>query len=254
MKNQLFLFLFVLSLPLSAQNDESYFKVFPNHIDELPEWAQKMYGPDPNVREVDFLVDAYYADHLFEKNIHTQNYKHWRRMIEPWLDNQGFIRRPSFAEEELLYKKLAKRHQDAQEKGVGWSSLGPFETYDNGTLTPISWQVNVYCVEQHETNTDLLYAGTEGGGVFKSTDHGLTWQLTTANEPFANGIRDIKIDPQNENTVYVGANQRIYRSTDAGGSWEELTFFGAQPNQIRIHPNNSQILFCAADNGLYRSR
>ncbi|MCB0623261.1 MAG: hypothetical protein KDC43_04915, partial [Saprospiraceae bacterium] len=63
---------------------------------------------------------------------------------------------------------------------------------------------------------DLLYAGTEGGGVFKSTDHGLNWTLVTASEPFGPGIQDIKISPFDVQTVYVTANRRIYKTENGG--------------------------------------
>ena len=253
MKNQLLILLLFFSITSLAQNESGFFKVFPNQVDHLPTWAQKMYSSDPNVREVTFLFDQYYEVVAFEKNIHTQNYKHWRKVIDPFVNEAGFIRRKSYAAQQLADQKRKAQHLAAQEKGVAWSSLGPYETYQNGSLTPISWQVNIYCVAQHATNTDLLYAGTEGGGVFKSTDHGLSWNLVTQNEPFANGIRDVKIDPQNENVVYVAANQRVYQSVDGGGIWEELFFINSNPNQIRIHPDNTQILFLAAENGLYKS-
>lgn len=75
----------------------------------------------------------------------------------------------------------------------------------------------------------VLYAGTNGGGVYKSTDSGTTWRNVSRSttvpgqnwiEPY---INDIVIDPYNNNIVYAAAGYlgrgKIYRSLDGGQNW-----------------------------------
>lgn len=250
MKNSLLLLLFFCPIVLAAQNSPDYFKVFPRHTENLPDWAQLMYSEDPVVFQVDFLFEKYFEKTPFQKSLHTQNYKYWRRMVAPWIDAAGLIRKPSKTVQDKYVAELQAR--ETLKSGNLWSSMGPVETYENGSLEPISWQVNVYCLDQSLTDPSTLFVGTEVGGVFKSTDHGQTWQLTSQSAPFST-VQDVKIDPQDASVVYVGANERVYRSTNGGGTWQELFFTDANIHQIRIHPTNSQQLFCATSNELYKS-
>ncbi|MEM1322265.1 MAG: LamG-like jellyroll fold domain-containing protein [Bacteroidota bacterium] len=231
-----------------------YFKVIPPLDAETPEWAKKMYAYAPNVFEVDFLYDLYYQTHEFSKTIHTQNYKHWRRQIRDLVNDQGLIEPPTRQEEELHFRLLRQKKQaPAQQRAANWVSLGPVETYLNGTTTPTSHQVNVYALDQSASNPDVLYAGTEGGGVFKTTDRGLNWNLVSKNEVFSGGMSAVKIHPTNDNVVFVTGNSRIYKSTDGGSTWAESLFMNATGYEVKFHPSQPDTVFCAASNGLYRS-
>jgi len=64
----------VLALPLSGQRDLAY---TPRLDEQVPAWVQAMYRPDPDPGEVMALYEAYYREHPFEKNQHTQYYKRW---------------------------------------------------------------------------------------------------------------------------------------------------------------------------------
>jgi Secretion system C-terminal sorting domain len=77
-----------------------------------------------------------------------------------------------------------------------------------------------------------LYGGLLGDGIFKSTDDGQTWQQlakTKANSPnqFSNPFQivwDIAIDTANysQDVLYAACPNGIYRSTDAGNSWNRV--------------------------------
>lgn len=80
----------------------------------------------------------------------------------------------------------------------------------------------------------IMYAGTNGGGVYKSTDSGATWETASRSsenpkrgqnliDPYVKGHSGIAIDPDNHNTVYVGTGYlgdgNVYRSLDGGNNW-----------------------------------
>jgi hypothetical protein len=68
-------------------------------------------------------------------------------------------------------------------------------------------------------NPAMLYAGTNGGGIFKSTDSGGTWAAT--NMGLTNlYVSALVIDPENPATLYAGTFYGgIFKSTDSGGTW-----------------------------------
>ncbi len=255
MKNKISFLISILLLSgfLNAQNLESFFKTIPVIDSATPEWAAEMYSENPNVFKVDFDYGNFYRNHTYEKNIHTQNYKHWRRTVENYLNEEGYIAIPSKEDEDAEYEKITAKHKAGTAKNI-WSAVGPFETYNNESQGgfPVSWQANVYCFDQSVSNPGIVVAGTEAGGLFKSTDKGLNWVLITAGLPVYT-INDVKIAPSNPDIIYFGANKRIYKTINGGESWTEVFFIDESATQLAVNPVNPDIVFCTAYNGFYKT-
>ena len=118
------------------------------------------------------------------------------------------------------------------------------------------------------------WMGTTGGGVFKSTDAGMTW-LPVTDKFFGGTIGAIAVAPSNPDIVYVGTGEYpirgnvshgdgVYKTVDGGKTW---TFLGLkdtrQISRVRVHPTNPDILYVAAqghvwgpnaNRGVFRSR
>ncbi len=247
------LFFFCANL-ITAQDHHKLLKVLPDphSIKSAPDWAQLMYSDDPDVSEVIDQYNKYYKQNPFIKNIHTQNYKRWARAAEKHLTEKAKIRFKTQSEEEVYFEKLKAK---ASQKSMmnTWESIGPFETYKNGTTTPYSNHANVYSIDQALYNSQKLVCGTESGGVFLTTDKGANWNLVSKNEVFSNGITAVALHPTQQNTIYISGNSRIYRSTDNGASWSENFFVGDGVDEIKFDPNDDMHIFLAAANGLYES-
>jgi photosystem II stability/assembly factor-like uncharacterized protein len=244
---------------LDAQNRDEFFKTNPGTSLEDPAWVQLMYSEDPSVLEVDKLYRDFYAKTPFEKTTHTQNYKHWRRIVEPFINDEGFIRLPSKEEENLRSRLLKQRYlQRAEvEKNPGtdmqWVNMGPIETFRQNTLTPVSWHKNVYSFDQSLSHPNVLICGTEAGGVYKSRDRGMQWNLINAGEVFVGGNEAVEIHPADTNVFLAASNRRIYRSTNSGQSWTEEHFMDGSGYEFRFHPVNHDTVFCTGSQGLFRS-
>jgi photosystem II stability/assembly factor-like uncharacterized protein len=64
-----------------------------------------------------------------------------------------------------------------------------------------------------------VYVATDGGGIFKSTDAGQTWDLIVGGLSEWN-ISEMVMDPKDPATLYAGTeNTGLYRSADGGESW-----------------------------------
>jgi photosystem II stability/assembly factor-like uncharacterized protein len=66
------------------------------------------------------------------------------------------------------------------------------------------------------SSSATLYAGTGGGGVFKSKNGGTSWAST--------GLRDaeiwaLAIDPNIPHVIYAGGTDGVFKSSDGGASW-----------------------------------
>ena len=81
-----------------------------------------------------------------------------------------------------------------------------------------------------------LYAGTAGGGVFKSANGGATWTLADGSQTpgNVNAIPDIPahsvlVDPTNNQRIYVGTDLGVFVSLDGGANWLQEAGFPNVP-------------------------
>ncbi|GBC63263.1 hypothetical protein DENIS_4257 [Desulfonema ishimotonii] len=93
----------------------------------------------------------------------------------------------------------------------------------------VSTHITALAVVSENSFNQLVYAGTDGGGVYKSTNSGNTWTNISRSttlpgqnwiDPYVN---DIVVDPRNSNIIYAatGFNDKgnIFRSLDGGQNW-----------------------------------
>ena len=115
MKNILLCVLLIVSIGTFAQNQPSFFKVYPVLDGTEPNWVTEMYDLDANVMEVIDAYHTFYSENSFEKNIHTQNYKYWLRTVEPYVQESGEIIIPNKEVEKeclnLLKEQKKKRRR-----------------------------------------------------------------------------------------------------------------------------------------------
>jgi photosystem II stability/assembly factor-like uncharacterized protein len=94
-----------------------------------------------------------------------------------------------------------------------------------------------------------------GGGIYKSTDGGLTWTLKGLEKTEA--IGRIVVHPTNPNVVYVAAlgatwrsnpERGLYKTTDGGNTWQLVKFVSDKAGfiDITMHPTNPDVLFAAS--------
>jgi photosystem II stability/assembly factor-like uncharacterized protein len=112
------------------------------------------------------------------------------------------------------------------------------------SLGPVGGEVTALVI--NPLNTQIIYAGTFGGGVYKSVDGGKTWQDSSGGL-IDLYIQSMAIDPQNPETVYAGMYRfGVYKSTDGGLSWAPT---GPGLNEapivydLQVDPQNPQILY-----------
>jgi photosystem II stability/assembly factor-like uncharacterized protein len=62
-------------------------------------------------------------------------------------------------------------------------------------------------------NTQVIYAGTNGDGIFKSTDGGNSWNKINTGLTDTH-IRSLAIDPTNTQIIYAGTGSGVFKSTN----------------------------------------
>ena len=109
-------------------------------------------------------------------------------------------------------------------------------------------------LELHPTNPRILYAGTAGGGVWKSNNGGATFNPIF--DDHIQSIGAVTLDPNDpDNTIYVGTGETwtrnsvsvgdgLYKSVDGGINWDKIGFENSERiANVIVNPNNSDEIF-----------
>lgn len=117
-------------------------------------------------------------------------------------------------------------------------------------------------LEVHPTNPRIIYAGTAGGGVWKSNDAGTTFNPIF--DDYCQSIGAVAIDPNSpDKVIYVGTGETwtrnsvsvgdgLYKSIDGGTNWKKIGFDNSERiANIIVNPNNSNEVYVAVLGALW---
>jgi photosystem II stability/assembly factor-like uncharacterized protein len=144
-----------------------------------------------------------------------------------------------------------------------WRNVGP---YRGGRVTAVAG---------HPDQSFTYYHGATGGGVWKTTNAGRTWENVSDGFFGTGTIGAIAVAESDPNVIFVGTGESpirgvttshgdgVYKSTDGGQTWRRVGLEKTrQISKIAIHPANPDIVFVGAqgspwaptaDRGVYRS-
>jgi hypothetical protein len=157
-------------------------------------------------------------------------------------------------------RALAQQANMLQSRAAAWQLIGPRNTPTGGG----NGRVNG--IKVHPTNSNILFACTPAGGLWKSINGGTSWTAIT-DAIAVLGATDVAFDATNPDIMYLATGDGdasdtrstgIYKSTDGGTTWVAtgLNFTlsqGTTLSKILVHPTNNQILLTAGNTGIRRS-
>lgn len=229
-------------------------------------WVELLSDPNVSFFEVQKAFESEWKGKSYESG---KGYKQFRRLeafIVPRLNEKGFY--DSAKTWKTYYEYLEKNKAIIEEKSsvANWSTLGPVNT-----PSPSTWNNEgigrIDCIAFHPTNPDEYWVGAPSGGLWKTTNNGVSW--TPYSDAWAGmGVSDIAIDPNNPNNMFVATGSRegsspasyfgIRTSTDGGLTWNTisgppLVSSFAKMYRLLIDPSNSNKLIAATSEGVFYS-
>ncbi|NMM48250.1 WD40/YVTN/BNR-like repeat-containing protein [Marinigracilibium pacificum] len=142
-----------------------------------------------------------------------------------------------------------------------YRSIGPYRGGRSAAVTGVTGKPN------------LFYFGSTGGGVWKSTNGGNSWQ-NISDGFFGGSIGAVAVSEYDNNVIYVGGGEKtvrgnmsygygMWKSVDAGKTWKNIGLKNSRHiPRIKIHPKNPDIVYTAVlgnvfkpgvERGVYRS-
>ncbi len=133
-----------------------------------------------------------------------------------------------------------------------WRNIGPYRGGRSCAVAGVSGKPN------------LFYFGATGGGVWKTTDGGRSWD-NISDGYFGGSIGSIEVAQSDNNVIYVGGGEKtvrgnvsygygIWKTENAGKSWTQCGLPDSKHvPRIRIHPKDHNVVFAAVLGDLYKS-
>jgi photosystem II stability/assembly factor-like uncharacterized protein len=129
--------------------------------------------------------------------------------------------------------------------GMRWRMIGPYRGGKVNAVAGVPGDPAVY------------YFGSNGGGVWKTTDGGTVWKPIFDSQPVAS-IGALALAPSNPNVIYVGSGENnvysditygngVYKSADGGETWKHLGLEDTRHiARILVDPRNPDVVLLAA--------
>ncbi len=143
------------------------------------------------------------------------------------------------------------------------------------TYRPVNYQgAGWVTAVKYTSDGSVLYARTDVGGAFKSTDGGSSWHFISQYATTLGGlnVQGLAVHPSNNNTVFLACGtsyldtdpgRGVWKTTDGGASWTHVlatvNFSGNDDIRwggecIVIDPSNTNIMYCGGrESGIYKS-
>ena len=149
-------------------------------------------------------------------------------------------------------QKNTTKYSEDYYKATKWRNVGPFRGGRSAAVTGVSGKAN------------LFYFGSTGGGVWRTTDAGNSWE-NISDGYFGGSVGSIAVSEWDHNVIYVGNGEKtvrgnvssgdgIWKSVNAGKTWEHVGLENARHiPRVRIHPKNPDIVFAGVLGDLYKS-
>jgi photosystem II stability/assembly factor-like uncharacterized protein len=153
----------------------------------------------------------------------------------------------------------------------------PFEVFLKGlefrSIGPATMGGRVADIAVEETDPATFYVGMATGGLWKTTNHGASFEPVFDDQP-TSSVGDVTLAPSNPDIVWVGTGEPqnrqsspwgmgVFKSMDGGKTWAHMGLEDTHHiSRIQIHPTNPEVVYVAAvghlwganpERGVYRT-
>jgi PKD repeat protein len=237
-----------------------------------PYWTEMMKAPDANYYKVKRAFDLYWKDSVPARGHGYKVFKRWEWRVRDKMLPDGSIQWNRGSLNETGFNSGQSNNQQglmgmaAPCPATGrWTAVGPQKHPYNQSGQPTGvGRINGFAF--HPTDSNVVFALAPQGGVWKTTDNGLTWLHLFGKNPVVNtiGASSMLLSYNNPDTMYIGTGDRdagdapgmgVVWSTNGGITWSARNsgIGTLTVGKMVMHPKNSAIIIIATNGGIYRT-
>lgn len=148
-------------------------------------------------------------------------------------------------------ESVAAQYPEELYSSLKYRLVGPFRGGRSAAVTGVPGEPN------------LFYFGATGGGVWKTTDGGRTWE-NISDGYFGGSIGAVEVAQSDPNVIYVGGGEKtvrgnvssgygVWKTVDAGKTWQQAGLEKSRHiPRIKVHPTNHDIVYAAVLGNIYK--
>jgi len=237
--------------------------------DETPNYVKQI-KQRSNFNAIKKAFEDYSREQTAKGNLNSKNnqpygwkqFKRWEYWWEPRTYPSG-----EFPAAGIEWTEIGKFNAETtiEAAASNWMELGPKTWGDvTGHWNPGLGRINVIVAAPGNPNT--IYIGAPAGGLWKTSDGGLSWTSLTDQIP-SMGVSAIAIHPTNPSTILIGTGDRdandtygvgVLKSVDGGTTWSQTSLTWAVSSghtcaRMVINSSDPNIVLAGTTDGLYRS-
>lgn len=238
-----------------------------------PFFIEMMKDRSVNFYQTQRAAELWFNNRTRQRGDGWKPYKRWEWQAQQEVDANGNFPNTLTQDAQAALMKQQSFAQDAVVAGMSptggtcknsgvWKEMGPGNLPANNT-GQLNGLGRLNAVVVHPTDSNIIFAGSAAGGIWKTSDGGQSWSVYSDSLPTL-GVSAIAIDPNTPNTMYFGSGDRdhssslgrgVFKSIDGGATWTaSSTGMGnKEVARLIIDPSNTATLIAACNDGIYRS-
>ncbi len=172
-------------------------------------------------------------------------------LVVSTLHAQRKKRKKQVAETSEVLEISKPTYDEKYYSSIQWRHIGPFRGGRSCAVAGVPGKPNLY------------YFGSTGGGIFRTTDGGRSWE-NISDGFFGGSIGCVAVSEFDPNVIYVGGGEKtvrgnvsygygVWKSEDAGKTWVQAGLIHSRHiSRIRIHPRNPDIAWAGVMGDLFK--
>lgn len=212
---------------------------------DYPIWIEMMEQPSINMQDARKAFDAYWEHNTHFKGDRSKQFERWYVINSRRLDTYGNVISAERVRQEF---QRMKSFGNFEQKGK-WYNYGPINVGPRNGIKKDGGRVKDIAFHPTDENTYLVSCFKSG--LFKTINAGLSWTPLTDQLP--QEVYISKMLPSNPNTVFIGTNSGVLKSTDGGITWNDTSLTSIKTNALIIKPDNENTIIAGTESGIYRS-
>jgi photosystem II stability/assembly factor-like uncharacterized protein len=259
-------YFFIIFLVFSFLTLNAQFQKLEEYIEKGRSFEQICKKADKIIRK-NKMEDAEYREKYLRTSTNTREFlddeklkfERWKWYWRDRLTEDGKF--PDLNRQWLLYNKVIKEAESGSRNVLNWKHEGPVRNvggyWGMGRTTHIDF---------HPSQPNIFYVASPNGGLWKTTDAGISYTSIADNLPYQ-PVGIVIVDPKAPNTLYITLGEKegwwqysmgVYKTTDGGKNWQPTSLNWKLTDTkviyaLQMNPKNSNNLIAATSDGIYKT-